>query len=242
MMKQSPSPLIPNYAYLPLLTSFAFNIAVYSGSKLLIANAPHHSMAIGLDARIPFYPVFISVYILAYAQWLIGYVIIARESRALCYEILAADLVSKLICLVCFLVYPTTICRPVPSGGGIWNALTRLIYWFDTPLNLFPSIHCLKSWFCFRGALRVKQLERWYPGVTLVFSLLVFASTVLVKQHVVLDILGGVLAAEVGLFLSRQFHLGRIFVRFEPPSVRRSHPDPSSRDCVLFENYERKTK
>ena len=35
------------------------------------------------------------------------------------------------------------------------------------------------------------------------FSLLVCASTVLVKQHVFVDILGGIAVAEIGLLLSR---------------------------------------
>ena len=36
----------------------------------------------------------------------------------------------------------------------------------------------------------------------LVMTLLVFASTVLVKQHVLIDVLGGLAAVEIGLFFS----------------------------------------
>ena len=39
-----------------------------------------------------------------------------------------------------------------------------------------------------------------------VFSLLVCASTVLVKQHVVVDIFAGIAVAEAGLLLSRLYY------------------------------------
>ena len=44
----------------------------------------------------------------------------------------------------------------------------------------------------------MKKTGSWYRYFTLLFSLLVFASTVLIKQHAVVDIIGGVLTAEIG--------------------------------------------
>lgn len=202
---------MPKYAYIPLITSFILNLVIYSGSKLLTADLPHHSTAIGLDAMIPFCPAFISIYILAYVQWFVGYLVIARDSQKLCYDAIAADVAAKCICLIFFIVYPTMIERPEVSGTGIWDTLTKLIYWFDSPVNLFPSIHCLKSWFCFRGTMLLSRSAKWYRITTFVFSVLVFASTVLVKQHFILDVIGGILTAEAGFFLSRRFRLRRIF-------------------------------
>ena len=227
-MRQKYYPILPKYAYIPLGTSVVFNQVVYSGSKFLTANLPHHNMALELDAMIPFCPTFISIYILAYLQWCIGYIVIARDSRELCYNVIVADMVSECICLVFFIACPTIMYRPKISGTGIWNTLTSIIYSFDSPVNLFPSIHCLKSWFCFRGAMLSSKPARWYRIVTLIFSLLVFASTVLVKQHVVLDIIGGILTAEAGLFLSRKLRLRRIFVRLEPSFVKQSLQDLQS--------------
>jgi len=49
-----------------------------------------------------------------------------------------------------------------------------------------------------------------------VSAILVFASTVLIKQHVVIDIIGGVLVVEIGLFLAKKLNTKRIFamIRF----------------------------
>ena len=46
-------------------------------------------------------------------------------------------------------------------------------------------------------------MPRWYKWVNFVFSLLVCASTVLVKQHVFVDIFAGIAVVELGLLLAR---------------------------------------
>ena len=89
----------------------------------------------------------------------------------------------------------------------------RLIYRLDSPDNLLPSIHCLENWICFRGALRCRKVGRGYQVGTLIFALMVFVSTLLVKQHLVLDVVTGVAVVEIGLFLSRQTGAGRIYER-----------------------------
>ena len=51
-----------------------------------------------------------------------------------------------------------------------------------------------------------RKVPKWYKWVNFVFSLLVCASTVLVKQHVVVDIFAGIAVAEAGLLLSRLYY------------------------------------
>ena len=122
-------------------------------------------------------------------------------------------MLAKLMCMVIFLVFPTTMQRANVTGNDFCSQLVQLIYATDRPDNLFPSIHCLESWLCFRGALRVKKVGRLYAPLSFVFALLVFASVVLVKQHVAIDIIGGVAVAELGLLLSNKTGVYRIFYR-----------------------------
>ena len=60
-------------------------------------------------------------------------------------------------------------------------------------------------------------MPRWYVWLQLGFTLLVFASVLLVKQHVWPDILGGVAVAELGLLLSRLFHADRLAEKLFSP-------------------------
>lgn len=214
--------ILPTYAYIPIVSVFGVNCLAYYGTKLLMQDAVHRDLSIGLDAWIPLVPFFVSFYILAYAQWIWNYVFHTRESRAACYRLAMADIIAKLICLICFLAIPTEIVRPEITGNGIWDHLTRVIYAMDTPRNLFPSIHCLESWICFRAAMQMKRAPRWYVWLQLVFTLFVFASTVFVKQHFFIDIPAAVIAVEIGWLLSKRLGLWRLFEKIELPFVRRT--------------------
>ena len=50
-----------------------------------------------------------------------------------------------------------------------------------------------------------------YSKVWFVLAILICMSTVFVKQHVFVDIIGGIVVAEIGLFLSKTFNLGRAY-------------------------------
>ena len=111
-LKENKRRLIPRYAVLPLLSVLVMNFVTYYLTSCLTAARLHMQMALPLDARVPLVPAFIVVYILAYGQWGIGYVLIARESEAVGSRILSGEILAKAICLVLFLAVPTTMVRP----------------------------------------------------------------------------------------------------------------------------------
>ena len=55
------------------------------------------------------------------------------------------------------------------------------------------------------------------PAIVLmwIFSILVFMSVVFVKQHVFIDIFGGILVAELGIYLSRKLNMPGFFTAIE---------------------------
>lgn len=220
-IQQALERIVPSYARIPLVLLVIINLLVYEGTQFLMLHAKHWDLALPLDARIPFRTGWIAIYILAYLQWVVGFIVIARESRAHCNRVLMGELIAKFICGVIFILFPTRIERPAVEGGGFIAWLMRLVYAGDLPGNLFPSIHCLESWICFRGAIGMKRVPRWYAPAMLVLTLLVFASTLLVKQHVLVDIPAGVLVAEVGLLLSNKLRAGRLLDRLEAVRLRR---------------------
>lgn len=203
----------PFYTIAPVAGTILCNMLTYYGSRLITRGLPHWDPTLPLDRWIPFVPSAVSIYVLAFLSWVVGIWVIARESPAVCYEVLAGEQIAKLLCLACFLLLPTTMERPEVTGSGFFPWLTRLIYRLDSPDNLLPSIHCLENWICFRGALRCRKVGRGYQVGTLIFALMVFVSTLLVKQHLVLDVVTGVAVVEIGLFLSRQTGAGRIYER-----------------------------
>lgn len=203
--------LIPRYAYLPIVVCLVWNTLVYNMTRFFTNKMPHYDFSIKLDSYIPFVSSFVVIYVLSYVLWIIGFLVFAKESRSLCNEFFAAEFVCKTICLLCFVIIPTTMTRANVPSGGVLNWLTNVVYSLDQPNNLFPSIHCMESWICFRGALRCKKVHPMYSKVWFVLAILICMSTVFVKQHVFVDIIGGIVVAEIGLFLSKKFNLGRVY-------------------------------
>ena len=209
------SPLFPRYMRLPLLLVIIFHFSSYLLTKIITDNIAAYDLSTELDSCIPFSPFFIFFYILAYAQWLFSYIYHFRQSKESCYQLATSDLLSKIICAVCFILIPTTITRPVITGNGFFESITGIIFSLDTPVNLFPSMHCLMSWLCFRSSGLINRPSFAYTAVQFILSILVFASTVLVKQHFFIDIIFGIIVAEICWSLTRHFSLWRIFLRKE---------------------------
>lgn len=219
-MKSNYKRILPAYAYLPIILVICTNFLAFYGTRIFSAGLVHYDFSLPVDTRIPFVPAFISVYIFAYIQWIISYILIARESQPLCYRLLSGELIAKVLCLIIFLVFPTTMARPEVTGTDIWSRLVRLIYDLDTPDNLFPSIHVLESWLCFRAALQLKKPGRWYSWASLIVTLFVIASVLLVKQHLAVDIVGGIAVMEIGQLIAKKTNAGRLLERLQARLVR----------------------
>ena len=206
--------MLPAYGVFPLVFSFIFNCLVYSGSRMIAGGWYHHNIETGLDRSLPFVPQFLVVYFGCYLFWAVNYILIARQERHRVYQFFTGDFLSRCICLVFFLVYPTTNTRPVITDAGLWNQAALWLYSVDAADNLFPSIHCLVSWFCFLGIKDQKRIPAWYKGVSFVLAVLVFLSTIFTKQHVLVDVAGGVILAQVCFILGQKTKLWHIYERF----------------------------
>lgn len=214
-VKSAVNKVLPKYAFIPLLMAVAMNFFTYYGTQFITNYLSHFDVSFLVSDNFQVIPGFIYIYILAYIQWIIGYIVIARENKQVCYEILSAELIAKLFCFISFLIFPTTMERPLVVGSSFSVFLVNSIYLLDPAINLFPSIHCLESWMCFRGSQKLKKVSNWYLIGQFIFAVLVFLSTIFVRQHVWIDIIGGFLAVEVGLFIARKYHTGQIFEKIE---------------------------
>ncbi len=194
--------MIPKYAIKPLALALLVNSCVYMGIAQLRRFLTFSSLETPLDTALPFLAPFVLFYVLAFVQWGLNYLLIARDSKELCYRFAFGNIIAKLICLFFFVFLPTTLARPEVTGTDLCSRLVRLIYTFDPPVNLFPSIHCLESWCCIRASFLLKKSNRAYQTATLIMSLGVFASTLFIKQHVIADVFGGIVVFEAGFRLA----------------------------------------
>lgn len=211
LKKQRMANIIQKERVIPLLFAFAFNMAVYAGARMIAGEWEHYDIEGPLDRLIPFWPPSAVVYIGCYLFWAVNYIIIARQDKSEMCRFFAADFLSRLVCFGCFLLIPTTNTRPVVEPDGFWNRVMLLVYEVDAADNLFPSIHCLVSWFCYIGIRGKKEIPKWYQGASCLMAVLVCVSTLTTKQHVIIDVAGGVLLAEFCYWIAKKPMLSKSY-------------------------------
>lgn len=194
--------LIPSYAVIPLLVCLVVNFTVYIGTDKLTEHREYFDLTLPIDRMVPVIPAFSVIYIGCYLFWIVNYIMITRMNRNHCYRFILADVMSRIVCGFFYIVMPTTNVRPVVNGADIFSQMLRWVYQLDDPTRLFPSIHCLVSWFCYIGIRGQKQIPKWYQRFSLVFAILVCVSTQVTKQHYIVDVFGGIAVAEMCYWIS----------------------------------------
>lgn len=187
---------IPSYTRLPLVLVVVINFSVYWGSRLLAAGKPHLNMETELDQLIPLVPWTVLIYFGCYIFWIANYILAGHTQKEQALRFYAADILAKLVCLFFYVVFPTTMPRPEITGNGISEQLMLWLYRADASDNLFPSIHCLVSWLCYIGVRKQAHIPKSYRALSCFFAILVFISTVTTRQHVIADVLAGIVLAE----------------------------------------------
>ncbi len=199
--------IIPNYAFFSLIFSFIFNSCIYTGTQILMKNAKHYNLTTAFDIHVPFIPEWVIIYIVCFLFWAVNYILITHEGREEWFKFAAGDYLSRIICLIFFIILPTTNIRPEVIGNDITDNIMRFIYKVDPATNLFPSIHCLVSWFSYIGIRKSRIVSGWYKNFSCIFAIMVFVSTQFTKQHYIIDVIAGVIIAQLCLYIGRHTQL-----------------------------------
>ncbi len=158
-----------------------------------------HAVEISLDKFIPFNEWFIIPYYLwfPYIPLTIAYFFLT--SREEYYRICMFLFIGMTICLITYSLYPTGVYfRPDLNSLGKDNFLidlTRFIYTIDPGTNVCPSLHCFNAIGVAIAILKCDRLnkKKWFTTSVIVLSTLICMSTVLVKQHSIIDFFFSVL-------------------------------------------------
>lgn len=156
---------------------------------------------IPLDAKVPFVPLFVLPYLFVwiFPVFLIGYLVYKRGfDPAPCLRIATALLILMLGCYVLWILFPVRVDLRVDESvlarHGFLGTLVRLNYEGASQWNACPSFHVAGPWFLYRA---VRDAVPKMPRVFLCIVVAIAASTVLIRIHFLLDIVFGVLAAEL---------------------------------------------
>ena len=212
------------YSVVIPIAALLYSTLSFSLAKLLIFWRPHWDMTLAWDALVPFLPWTVSIYLASFVYWYLCFVLTSRQQREKADSFFCAHMLMVTLSFLCFILLPTTMERPAVTGGGFWNWLMRVVYWVDSPENLFPSLHCSTAWLCWVGMRRRKDLPLWLRTLVLLLSIAVCVSTLTTRQHVLADVASGIALAEACSLLGAVPRLRARYSRLVDAILRRFVP------------------
>jgi membrane-associated phospholipid phosphatase len=154
-----------------------------------IGTMEHQNAIDGLmfvDEIIPFIPFFIIFYIIGDALFYAP-LLFMKTKRELYWTGLNYFFILS-ASFIFFWLLPIQVIKPAMTGTDLFTKITLMRIGLDTAYNAFPSLHVSLSvyaWYLFR------QINKKWSAYLLPIFALVIISTVLVKQHIFIDVLGG---------------------------------------------------
>jgi membrane-associated phospholipid phosphatase len=163
---------------------------------------PKYIIHCWLDDVIPFCEVFIIPYVFWYV-YLAGVFLWFLKRGWEDYSRLCLMVFSGLtVCLAIYYFFPTGLnlrLEDNPHETGFLYNVVRQLRAIDTPTNVCPSIHVMNTVMVFQAVCGLKDLKhrRLTIAVHFVIMVLICASTVLLDQHSVIDVICGIMMSVV---------------------------------------------
>ncbi len=146
-----------------------------------------------LDKALPLVPFFIVFYMLGYVFVFLPPFFIRDRRTFNATAVVFAGMLT--IAFACFIAFPVEMHKEIAQGSDPFSRLTRFQQTVDTAFNTFPSLHVEMNTFAYLVVVREHPRWRWWLLPPLV---LIILSTLLVKQHLLLDVAGGLALAYGG--------------------------------------------
>ncbi|MFC4597007.1 phosphatase PAP2 family protein [Cohnella hongkongensis] len=162
-------------------------------------NSNVQSLVTDADRMLPYIPAFVLPYAIWYPFLIVVFILILRQDRHEYYRTLLALCLGLLLSNLVFLLFQTTVPRPEVTPDSLFDRLVLFIYANDRPYNCFPSVHVLTSALMIYGA---RVLGGGARTVVALVGATIIASTLFIKQHVLADVLAGLLAAKLVFWLA----------------------------------------
>lgn len=188
------------WSRLLVASAYLLSTVLYLQTNRLAANVERAViLKFPIDDQIPF----VRLFVLPYYAWfalvaaVFLWLIFDRRQKRRVYRHTTAIVLAMLLSTLIFLIYPTHVPRPEITGQDWLSRLVVLIYAADEPYNCFPSLHVAIA--AIKGVTLFRYGPRhfWFRFLTVMLVILIMLSTILIKQHFVPDLFGGLVLALV---------------------------------------------
>ena len=156
----------------------------------------HYIIHTTIDEKIPFCEYFIVPYLLWFlfvAVTVLYFMFFNQNNQNKWkeyYQLIIMLGTGMILFLIISLVFPNgQDLRPVLTGDSIFIRAVRFIYHTDTPTNVLPSIHVFNSLACCGAILKNQRKYKKSTDIAaIILTILIIMSTMLLKQHSVVDV------------------------------------------------------
>ena len=195
----------PQFAHLKLLLGWVVYFLFYFLTENFIPVENCHVIHSALDDRIPFNEFFFIPYCFWYLLIVISLGYFALYDVENFRNLQTFIIITQVVAMTVYILYPRVQdLRPTEfARDNFFTWLAGIIYTFDTPTGVCPSLHVAYSLGIGSCWLKEKSASKLWKGFVVFSVILISLSTAVVKQHSVVDIAAALpvgLLAEILVF------------------------------------------
>lgn len=209
--------LFEKYKHALLLLYFPFYMAYFIWLEQHVATLDPYPIESVLDGYIPFWEGMVIPYLLWFAYIAAGYLFLLIVSRKEFVRMCIFLYTGMTVCLIIYTVFPNCQNLRVDYNtlgrDNVLVDLVKMIQGVDTADNVLPSIHCLNSIGMHIAIAKSKKITKYRKTIvwsSFVLMVLIIMSTVMLKQHSILDVFAAIALSGPLYFLAYKTKLRRI--------------------------------
>ena len=162
------------------------------------------SLLVEIDEMIPLMPEFVWIYhSLPFLVMLVMVVMIKRA--AVFWRTFYSCIMASVVMFLCFIALPIEYPRPDVAASGLSSAFLVATQKLDYAHNTCPSGHVSFAWLMFLAAINTQWVKRepWMGRVFLLWAIGIILSTLVLKQHFIVDVFAGVFLASFSFYMAK---------------------------------------
>ena len=185
------------------LTILPYIITYFILQSALVINTSYNLIT-DLDELIPFVPEFIWIYHSMVPIFILTTVVLI-EKRPVFFTAITSIVFASVIMLLFYTFFPAFYPRDGHTEASISGLLVEITRNIDGSNNTFPSGHVTFAWLLvfFIGLSNFSQKHKWIQPAYVLWALLISISTLVLKQHFIVDVFSGIILAIMCYFLGK---------------------------------------
>ena len=184
----------PEFCHLKLLAGWLVYFALYFITENLIPLEKCHVIHCRMDDIIPFNEYFVIPYTLWYAL-IVGSLLYFMLYNVDSFKRLSVFImITQAVAMLTYILYPSRQeLRPdVFPRENFFTWVISIIYAFDTPSGVCPSLHVGYSLGIASVWVKEKGVPKWWKAFVVALVVIISLSTTFVKQHSFVDVIAAI--------------------------------------------------